>query len=142
MKDSRFDMKRLDYYDSGGTIYGGSAGAIIWGNDVGIASICEDADVNEVGLKDTRGFDILKSIDIQCHYDSSQFAEHRQYISKSGRNVIAIPNVSGLFLQNGKIEVIGREPVTLITKTSFKVYAPNENIILPSTKPSKSTSKR
>lgn len=31
MKDSGFDKKLFDYYNSGGTVYGGSAGAVIWG---------------------------------------------------------------------------------------------------------------
>ncbi len=130
IKDSRFDKKLVDYYNSGGIIYGGSAGAIMWGRDVNTALICSDADVNDVGLKDTNGFDVLHGTDIQCHYEDSQLKEHQQYVSKSGRNVIAIPEESAIFLENNKITVIGTKPVTLITKTKSKKYAVNEEIKL------------
>ena len=37
IKDSHFDKKLIRYYQNGGTVYGGSAGAIIWGKDVSSA---------------------------------------------------------------------------------------------------------
>lgn len=128
IKESRFDKTLIDYYNSGGTIYGGSAGAIIWGRDINIALLCADADVNEVGLKDTTGFDVLNGIDIQCHYNDSQLKEHQQYIAKTGSNIIAIPEESALLLENNKIKVIGTKPVTFITKTEYKDYAVNKEI--------------
>ena len=63
IKDSKFDKKLLEYYKKGGIIYGGSAGAIIWGNDINIAKICKDADVNKVMLKNTKGVNLLKNLD-------------------------------------------------------------------------------
>jgi dipeptidase E len=130
IKESGFDKKLLDYYNSGGTAYGGSAGALIWGRDIEIAKICADNDANLVGLKNTSGFDVLRGLDIQCHYEPSQLKEHQEYIAMSGRNVVAIPEESALLLENGKVKVIGLKPVTLITNTASKDYEVNEEIRL------------
>jgi len=131
IRESSFDKKLSEYYHSGGTVYGGSAGAIIWGNDINIASICMDADVNLVGLKDTRGFDVLNGIDVQCHYEQDQAQEHQQYIEKSGRNVIAIPEESALLVSDAGAMVIGTMPVSFITRTVVKEYSADEMIKLP-----------
>lgn len=141
MMVSGFDKKLLEYYNSGGTVYGGSAGAVIWGNHIETALICIDVDVNNVGLEDTRGFDALNGIDIQCHYDDSQLKPNQEYVLKTGRNVIAIPEESALLMENGRLQVIGRMPVTLITKDSIKGYDINHEIKLPNTTPKKSHSK-
>jgi len=137
MKNAGFDKKLIDYYKSGGTVYGGSAGAIIWGKDINTALISKDADVNNVGLKDTSGFDALNGIDVQCHYVDSQLKKHQEYIAKTGRNIIAIPEESALLLENGKITVLGTKPITLITKDTVKTYAVNEEINLTGTKSNK-----
>ncbi len=137
IKDSRFDKKLIDYYHSGGTVYGGSAGAIIWGKDINIALICRDADVNEVQLKDTSGFDLLHGTDIQCHYEVSQLKEHQRYIAKSGRNVIAIPEESALLIKGDKLTVIGTKPITLITKLSVEEFDVNQEVRLTDSKPTK-----
>lgn len=128
IKESNFDKKLLKHYNSGGTIYGGSAGALIWGNDINLAKIGFDADVNAVNLKDTTGFDVLDGLDIQCHYRSTQLEEHQRYIAKTGRNIIAIPEESAVFLENRKAKVIGLKAITLIKENSSKDYQVNEEI--------------
>ncbi len=122
IRESRFDKKLLDYLNTGGIIYGGSAGAIIFGNDINIALICEDPDKNEVKLEDTCGLNLFDDFDIQCHFKEDQVEEHKKYIKEFGRDVICIPEESALFLQNGRSEVIGIKPITVITKGDVKKY--------------------
>lgn len=130
IREGGFDRRLLDYYDSGGTVYGGSAGALIWGADIGIARVCADADKNQVGLKDTSGFDALHGLDIQCHYLPDQLKRHQEYITRSGRNVVAIPEESALLLEDGRMKVIGLKPITLITRRGSKEYGVGEEIKL------------
>ena len=130
IREGGFDKRLLDYYNSGGTVYGGSAGALIWGADIGIARVCADADKNQVGLKDTSGFDALHGLDIQCHYLPDQLRRHQEYITKSGRNVIAIPEESALLLEEGGMRVLGLKPITLITRRVSKEYGVDEEIKL------------
>ena len=54
-----------EYLNSGGVVFGGSAGAIIFGKDL---EACRLDDINEVNLNETNGFDILNGISLLCHY--------------------------------------------------------------------------
>ncbi|MBU0957865.1 MAG: Type 1 glutamine amidotransferase-like domain-containing protein [Nanoarchaeota archaeon] len=128
IKDSNFGKKLINYYNAGGTIYGGSAGAIILGRDINIALICKDADVNKVKLKDTTGLSLIKNYDIQCHFEEDQIQEHIEYIKKTNRNIIAIPEVSALLKEDNSYKAIGLKPITIISLEETKEFAPGEKI--------------
>jgi len=130
IRDSKFDRKLIQYYNNGGIIYGGSAGAIILGKDINIALICGDKDINNVNLKNTRGFDKVKGHDIQCHYNDSHLREHQEFIKKTKRNVVAIPEESALLIGKGTYEVIGLKPITVISQNASKKFKPKTNISL------------
>ncbi len=129
MKESGFSERLIAYYEKGGTVYGGSAGAIIWGKDIGIAAIgTGDPDVNDVGLVDLSGFDRLNGMDLQCHYTPDQEEEHKRYSAKIGKKIVALPEESALFLHDGKAEVIGTAPIYLITPSDVKTVPSGEAI--------------
>ena len=128
LKDSKFDKELIKFYKNGGKIYGGSAGAIIWGANIEIAFICKDKDKNLVNLKDTFGFNIIKNHDIQCHFEDDQIKEHQEYITKTNRNIIAIPEGSALLVEKGEFKVIGFKPITLITKKTSQRFSQNSTI--------------
>ena len=130
IKESKFDKRLSEYYDNGGKIYGGSAGAIIWGRDINIALICADADVNDVNLKNTSGFDKLNGHDIQCHYENSQLKENQDFVRKTKAPMIAIPEESALLVEDGKYRVIGTKSLTLITEKTSKSFKPNSEFSL------------
>jgi len=130
IKESGFGRKILEFYENGGTIYGGSAGAIIFGKDINIAKICADKDVNKVNLKDTSGLNKLKNHDIQCHFEDNQIREHQEYIKDTNRNVLAIPEESCILLEKDKFKVIGLKPVTLITLENIRKFQVNEEFLL------------
>src|SRR4030042_2106872 len=48
LRESKAEKKLIDFYKKGGKIFGGSAGAIIWGKSIITALICKDKDKNEV----------------------------------------------------------------------------------------------
>jgi dipeptidase E len=128
IKEGGLDSKLIEFYKKGGRIFGGSAGAIIFGKDIFIALFCKDKDVNLVRLKNTKGMNIAKGFDIQCHYEGSQLKEHIGYVAKTNRNVIAIPEESGLLIKGNICKAIGLKPITVITKKAVKRYEPNEVI--------------
>ena len=115
IKESGFDKKIIKFYEKGGKIAGGSAGSIIFGNNIKIAIICEDKDKNLVNLKNLSGINICKNYDIQAHYFDEQLREHQDYIKNNKRNVIAIPNESAVVISNNKFKVIGKKEVTIIS---------------------------
>lgn len=127
IREGGLNSKLIDFYKKGGRIFGGSAGAIIFRKNIAIALFCKDKDVNLVKLKNTKGMNIVRDFDIQCHYeDDDQLNEHIKYIAKTKRNIIAIPEESGLLIKRNIYKVIGLKPITIITKKTIKKYKPNK----------------
>ncbi len=101
-----------EYLRNGGVAFGGSAGAIIFGEDLESCALDDD---NEVGLEDTRGFDVLGGISFLCHF-TNRVPEHDQrseeYLLKiSGhRKTYALPEEDTLFLNEKQLEEIIDRP--------------------------------
>lgn len=101
-----------EYLKNGGVAFGGSAGAIIFGEDL---ESCKLDDDNKVGLTETEGFDVLHGISFLCHF-TNRSEEHdgrsEEYLLKiSGhRKVIALPEEDTLFLNEDKLEEITERP--------------------------------
>lgn len=112
LKESGAFDRIKEYLEHGGVVFGGSAGAIIFGKDL---EACRLDDVNEVNLIDTSGFDILNGVSILCHYtnrSAEKDEQSRQYLlelSQSGK-MIALPEEVTLFVNDDRIEVIGDRP--------------------------------
>ena len=104
--------KLRTYLESGGVAFGGSAGAIIFGEDL---ESCNLDDQNEVGLTDTAGMDVLNGVSLLCHFTSREKEEDeksKEYllgISKH-RRVLALPEEVTLFVNDDVVEVIGERP--------------------------------
>ena len=100
------------YIDNDGIVFGGSAGAIIFGESL---ESCIVDDTNEVGLKDITGFDVLNGISLLCHYTNrseKKDNESKQYLLELSkqRKVIALPEEDTLFINGNEVELIGSRP--------------------------------
>lgn len=113
--------KLKKYILNKGIIYGGSAGAVIFGKDINAIKIMDN---NEVGIKDTSGFNYLNGISLFVHYtnykskyteeeNKSLMKEYTNFISdytKENEKVIAIPAEDTIFFDGENIRVIGELP--------------------------------
>lgn len=117
-KETRFDVSLKKFLENGGTVYGGSAGAIILGKDI---MTCAHLDENQVGLKDFSGLNLINEYSIWCHYESGNDELIDKYIGSRQIPVIAIPEKSGILLNGESIEVIGQEPCYQFEKGSKKM---------------------
>ena len=95
-----------------GVVYGGSAGAIIFGRDL---DSCSTDDENEVGLKDPAGFDLLGGYSLLCHYtnrDPERTERSRRYLLElsKAKPVYAIPEEDTICADREKTVVIGSRP--------------------------------
>ena len=101
-----------EYLLSGGTAFSGSAGAIIFGEDLESCALDDD---NDVGLKDTGGFDVLGGVSFLCHF-TNRIPEHdrrsEEYLLKiSGhRKIYALPEEDTLFVNGDRLEAIIDRP--------------------------------
>lgn len=92
-----------------GIVYGGSAGAIIFG-------LCLDScnldDENEVGLTDNTGFNMIDGYSLLCHFtnrDINKTLESEKYLLELSKKipVLAIPEEDTIYVDNKQIEFIG-----------------------------------
>ena len=100
------------YIEEDGVIFGGSAGAIIFGESL---ESCVLDDVNHVGLCDIAGFNVLNGISLLCHYTNrteEKDGKSTEYLTELSKRlkVIALPEEDTLFVNGNKIEVIGTRP--------------------------------
>ena len=107
-----FERIRDYLINEDGIVYGGSAGAIIFGKDL---DSCNLDDKNIVGLKDNTGYDMLGGYSLLCHYTSRQperTEESRRYLKDLSKTkpVYAIPEEDTIYINDGNMEVIGDRP--------------------------------
>lgn len=114
IKDSGAFEKIKEYITNDGIVYGGSAGAIIFGYDI---NSCLAMDANDVNLVDTKGFNVLAGKSIFAHYTNEKTSEvhekYKQYLSSYSSNqeeVVALPEEDTIFVNNGEFELIGSRP--------------------------------
>ncbi|RJF71606.1 peptidase E [Deinococcus cavernae] len=106
LKQTRFDRLLLDYLKNGGAVYGGSAGAIVLGQDI---ASCAHDDPNDVRLADTTGLNLLNGHDVWCHYTTDQARSVQEYCNRTHRPVYALTERSGLKITENGIQSIGLE---------------------------------
>ncbi len=109
LKSSGAFDKIKDHLLNDGIVYGGSAGAIIFGKDL---DSCNTDDTNEVGLIDNTGFDLMNGYSLLCHYtnrDSERTLLSKNYLLELSKKkpIYAIPEEDTIFIDNGFIRVIG-----------------------------------
>lgn len=94
----------VKYLKQGGIVYGGSAGAIIFGRDIATSSYM---DTNEKNLKRTEGLNRVHGYSIWCHYNPEHDNLILKYIQEHEEAILALPEETGLMVTKQKICVIG-----------------------------------
>ena len=101
-------FEKIDQYiRNDGIVFGGSAGAIIFGESI---ETCKYADKNEVNLLNCEGFDMLQGVSLLCHYTNQSKEKNeinREYLLTLNRRVYALPEEVTLYVTAGDVEVIG-----------------------------------
>ena len=110
------DYKNLDNITinskNNGIVYGGSAGAIIYGKDL---DSCMTDDENEVQLTDISGFDMLNGYSLLCHFtnrDETRTKNSKEYLLELSKQkpIYAIPEEDTIYVDETGIEFIGTRP--------------------------------
>jgi dipeptidase E len=102
-----------DHLARSGSVYGGSAGAVLAGADIGIALV---ADPNDVGLEDTTGLDLLHGLDVLPHYTDDQLGFAQDHHRRTGRPVLGLPERGGVVVAGTTARTVGPESVQVITR--------------------------
>ena len=120
--------------EGGGAVFGGSAGAIIFGADI---DTCRYADENLVGLTDTQGLGLLGGVSLLCHYGNEgpeitqKHTGHLLGLSQAGRQIWALPEEDTLILHGGGAEVVGSRPYAVFDRGGQSWRQPGEAVAWP-----------
>jgi dipeptidase E len=125
LRETGFAERLKEYINQKGVVYGGSAGAIIFGGNILTAS---HMDQNDTNLKTFEGFNYLDNYSVWCHYESSNDNLIREYVNMYGYSVIALTEETGIMLSDGKLKVLGMSPAYIFTKFNKYDVQPNEII--------------
>lgn len=121
--DSKFSQKLLDYHLQGGIVYGGSAGAIILGKDIGTA---EEENLNL--YPSSKGLNLVNNYSIICHYADELEGKVKEYVLSTKYPVIALPEKSGLIIENNRVQVKGSDPISIFNGSQKIQYLHDDYI--------------
>ena len=114
LRDSEFSDLLQKY---SGCIYGGSAGAIIFGED-----ITTSHDENKSDLTDLTGLKFIRNFCIIPHFEDHETEKMKKFVSEKKFNVIAIPEKAGIHINDDVAKVYGRAPVKVFYADDIKTY--------------------
>ncbi len=115
IRNSGFVKLLALYLKQGGIVYGGSAGAIIFGKSIMTAAFGGDADKNNVGLRNFKGMDLVRGLSVQCHYTKNDDLEMFRFVKEFKSNVLALPDETGIYSDDWKWKVVGDKSAYLFT---------------------------
>lgn len=125
LRESGFNDYLFEAATAGIPLYGGSAGAIILGEDIRTAPEAKNLNALEsVGLKIISGYSIL------CHYDAKDENTVQQLSQSLSRNIIAIPEKAGGHFLSGNLINYGIEPISIFRAGRITYLEPNRSIPL------------
>lgn len=115
IKRTGFDYLLKRFLADGGIIYGGSAGAILLGNNITTAYFGRYPDTNRIGLRDLIGLNLLRGASVVCHYTPKNDKKILNFVKKNGTNVVALIESNGLNVTKREIRVLGSGDAILFT---------------------------
>ena len=103
IKENKFDKKLKKFK---GVIFGGSAGAIIFGKTIETAAWGNVKDENKVKLKDLGALNLINGYNLRAHYLKKEKEETRKFVKKTKTPIIALPEDSGIFVEKEKVSPV------------------------------------
>ena len=120
LKESGAIARIEEYLRNDGIVFGGSAGAILFGRDI-MPAIAMDP--NDVALQETAGFDSLGGVSVFAHYTNEwteeahvRFTEFLTKYSAEKEPVYALPEEDTLLIDGDRIQIIGSRPYYIFEK--------------------------
>lgn len=109
----------------GGSVYGGSAGAIILGKKLDLAQS------ERIGLTYEYGLGLIGDISCCCHYKAEDKARVEGYVRQHGSSVLCLGETAGVVVSDSQVISCGRDPAFLFAPNGVKELVPGD--ILPNT---------
>ncbi len=103
LKKSNFDKILMQYYESGGTIFGQSAGAIIFGSHI--------THTNPKGENSAEyePLNLIYNYRLWCHYDAREDKLIYQFSEDGGPPFLALPDGAAIRFSDNSMEIISKQ---------------------------------
>lgn len=120
LKDANLFEHVRRFITDGGRYYGGSAGALLPCEVMTVAAMMED-DPSASGMA---GLGLLHGLTVLPHADQYPDTRPAEIAEVLGHPVLAIPEASGVAIAGTRLQVLGPDPVRLVTQDGMKDLPP------------------
>ena len=119
LKDNNNLDKIKKYLLDGGTIYGGSAGAIIFGKDIDGCLLMDEK--NNVS---TSGLNLIHNYSILCHFNKTNYKLNKKYLKEYSKNnkLLFLPEEDVLVITDNMIKIIGNKKYAIFQKGNVLIH--------------------
>lgn len=107
----------------GGSLYGGSAGAILASDSIEIAATHDDSNTH---LEQFTGLRLISGVTMLPHYTAHDEATAKMWHRRQNKPVLGIPEKSGLLVECRGARVVGKEPVYVIDGPAVQPVSPED----------------
>ena len=110
------------YLSDGGIVYGGSAGAIIFGKDIdGCKLMDEKNDVN------TEGFNLVNNYSLVCHFNNKNLKFNKNYLTiySKKNKLIFLPEEDVIVISDNSIKIIGNYKYAIFNNQKMEIHTPS-----------------
>ena len=110
------------YLLNGGIVYGGSAGAIIFGKDIdGCKLMDEKNDVNTDGLNFINNYSLL------CHFNNNNLKLNKKYLTTYSKKnkLLFLPEQDVLVISDNSIKIIGNHKYAIFDSQKMVIHSPS-----------------
>ena len=107
LMSSGFDRHLKAYARAGGTIYGGSAGAVVLGRDIRTIS---HTDRNDIGLAEVNCLNLANDYAVYPHYGPQDDKFIKEFVQEYRQPVLGISERSGVVIESERMYTVGFEP--------------------------------
>jgi dipeptidase E len=116
LKDSYFSNTIIKYFQNGGSLYGGSAGAIILGKKINTHD-----NNNKINIKDIEGLKLLSDYSVACHFKNKNNHIFKKWALYNKSPIICLPEETGLIIQNNSALCTGTQNTIIYNANGRKI---------------------
>ncbi len=122
LKENDNINKIKKYLLNGGIVYGGSAGAIIFGKDIdGCKLMDEKNDVN------TEGLNFINNYSLLCHFNNNNLKLNKKYLTTYSikNKLLFLPEEDVLVINDNSIKIIGSHKYAIFDNQKMAIHSPS-----------------
>jgi dipeptidase E len=123
--EQQFITPIRDFVATGGSLYGGSAGAILTADSIDSAAAY---DQNKTDLKDFSGLKLVTGVMVLPHYSDQELHVALKLNLHHEKPVLGIPETSGIVVKAGSAVVVGRDAAYVIDRTGIRSLPPGSHV--------------